>query len=228
VLAGHPDLATVLDASVVWQALLPRTALRGDSSNLLTVHGAGPCTHLRFNIFPDGGVARLRVHGRPVPDWARLGQNGREIDLAAAEHGGLVVAASDMFFGPRHNLIMPGPPLGMQDGWETRRRRGPGHDWAIVQLARAGRIGRIEVDTTHFKGNAPGACSLEACTETDAAVERLIGSADVWTMLLPRTALQPDTRHEFVEEIRATEPATHVRLNVFPDGGVGRLRLWSR
>src|SRR4029077_6461799 len=120
-------------------------------------------THLRFHIDPDGGVARLRVHGEVVPDWARLARFGSEVDLASVENGGLVIAASDMFFGSRHSLVLPGPPLGMHDGWETRRRRGPGHDWAVVKLGARGSVHRIEVDTSHFKGNAPGACSIEGC-----------------------------------------------------------------
>ena len=119
-----------------------------------------PATHLRLRIYPDGGVARLRVHGEVVADWDRLRRQG-DVDLAAVEHGGTVVACSDMFFGSRHNLIMPGDATHMGDGWETKRRRGPGHDWTIVRLGAEGAIRRVEVDTRHFKGNAPGACSLD-------------------------------------------------------------------
>jgi allantoicase len=127
-----------------------------------------------------------------------------------------------MFFGPRHNLILPGPPLSMRDGWETRRRRVPGHDWAVVRLGVPGTPRRVEVDTTHFKGNAPGACSLDG-----AAGEAPGEGAAGWLELLARTDLQPHTRHLFEGEIRRVGEVTHVRLNVFPDGGVGRLRVWG-
>jgi allantoicase len=143
---------------------------------------------VRLNIFPDGGVARLRVYGDCVPDWDRLRRRG-EIDLAAAEHGGFVVACSDMFFGSRHNLIMPGDAHNMGDGWETKRRRGPGHDWTIVRLGAPGTIGRVEVDTRHFKGNAPGACSLEASLIEGAPTDLVTGPGIEWRELMPRRAL---------------------------------------
>src|SRR5262249_33617056 len=118
-------------------------------------------THVKLAIFPDGGVARLRVHGEVAPRWSRLSAFGGPIDLAALEHGAIVESCSDMFFGSRTNLIKPGPSRSMADGWETRRRRGPGNDWAIVRLAAAGTIERLEIDTSHFKGNAPGRCTVE-------------------------------------------------------------------
>jgi allantoicase len=131
-----------------------------------------------------------------------------------------------MFFGHRHNLIMPGRALDMSDGWETKRRRGPGHDWTIIRLGKRGRIRRIEVDTAHFKGNFPESCSLEG---TDASAHALDDTAAAaasvsWTELLPRTRLQAHTRHFFDEEIKDVGPLTHLRFNIYPDGGVSRLR----
>ena len=219
-LPGQPTPAELLAQDLPWHPLLERSALAGDSPNPfpVTAGAAGePVTHLRFTIYPDGGVARLRVHGEARPDWAELARRG-EVDLAAALHGGRVLAASDMFFGHRHHLVLPGPPRGMHDGWETRRRRGPGNDWVVVELGRPGRPRRIEVDTTHFKGNAPAACSLEGCPPGAWA-----GEATDWRPLLPRTPLQPHTRHELFVE--AAEPVSHVRLQIYPDGGVARLRI---
>jgi allantoicase len=138
------------------------------------------------------------------------------------EHGGYVVSCSDMFYGNRQNLILPGPSLGMHDGWETKRRRGPGHDWAVVRLAARGVVRRAVVDTTHFKGNAPGSCTLEAC-DAGGAAEPAPSAA--WRELLPRTQLQAHTAHEFLDELNDVGAVTHVRLNIHPDGGVARLRL---
>jgi len=199
-----------------WRELLPRSPLQGDSENLFEVASVEAVTHLRFNIFPDGGVARLRIHGEIVPEWRRTGGLANEIDLAAVENGGDVLTCSDMFFGPKHNLIMPGRAHNMSDGWETRRRRGPGHDWVIIRLAAEGRIRRIELDTNHFKGNYPDTASIE-------------GSADgeSWTELLPRTKLQAHTRHFFIDALLTDGPYTQLRLNVYPDGGVSRLRVWG-
>ncbi len=210
-----------------WVELLPKVALQGDAQNRFALSNPQRFTHLRFNIFPDGGVARLRAYGTVAPDWAQLAASGSELDLAAVENGGLVLAASDMFFGSRHNLIMPGRAQTMGEGWETRRRRGPGHDWAIVQLGAAGTVRRVEVDTSHFKGNYPESCSLEAVSAAGAGVEELTRAGTAWKELLPRTKLAADTRHNFEKEVLAVGAVTHVRLNIFPDGGVARLRVFG-
>jgi allantoicase len=196
--------------------VLPATTLEGDTHNLIEVPAGRAATHVRLRIFPDGGVARLRVYGTVMPDWDRLRRRG-DVDLAAVENGGTVVACSDMFFGSRHNLIMPGDAVNMGDGWETRRRRGPGHDWTIVKLGAEGTIRRVEIDTRHYKGNAPGACSLEVSRDQQT-----------WAPLLARTALQPHARHMFEDELREAGDVGYARLNIFPDGGVGRLRLFGR
>ena len=215
-LDGCPDVPTLLSPDVPWRDLLTRSALKGDRKNPFATEPRDRVTHVRLNIFPDGGVARLRVYGRPRPGWSRLAARP-EIDLASLEHGGLVVDASDMFYGHRHNLILPGPPRGMADGWETQRRRGPGHDWAVIELARPGHVHRVEVDTTPFIGNAPGRCSIE--------VSEAPGSE--WHVLLPETRVQPNTRQTFDRELRRVDRASHARFNIFPDGGVGRLRLYG-
>jgi allantoicase len=218
---GYPAAADL--AGLDWVEAMPRERLEGDAHNLFAIDHAPRATHLRLRIFPDGGVARLRAYGEVVADWTSLGRRG-EVDLAAAEYGGRVVACSDMFFGSRHNLIMPGDARSMGEGWETRRRRGGGHDWTVVRLAAMGTIQRAEIDTRYFKGNAPGACSLEGCDS----------SADVpddgarWRELMPDTALLPDTRHVFERELTVAAGVTHVRLNIYPDGGVARLRLFGR
>lgn len=204
-----------------WREALAKTALAGDSHNYFAIADGRRATHLRLRIYPDGGVARLRVYGEVAADWTRLAARG-EVDLAAAVHGAFVVSCSDMFFGSRHNLIMPGDARNMGDGWETKRRRGPGHDWIVVRLAAKGRIQRIELDTSHFKGNAPGACSLEVCVSNAAVPEERAA----WHQLVPKTPLQPDAHHSFEPKAAPVE-ATHARLNIFPDGGVARLRLFG-
>jgi allantoicase len=162
------------------------------------------------------------VYGEPVRD--PLLRPGVTADLAALVNGGLVVDCSDMFFGHRHNLILPGRSTHMGDGWETQRRRGPGHDWIVVRLSARGSIARIEVDTDHFKGNAPESCSVEVCDVPNLTPELLSGGDPGWTTLLPRTALQADAPHGFDV---SGGPATHARLAIYPDGGIARLRLFG-
>lgn len=224
-LEGQPNVEGLTDELIAWTEILKQSQLQGDSLNPFTIDAAERFTHLRFKIYPDGGVARLRVYGEVLPDWERLARRG-ELDLAAVENGGLVLSCSDMFFGHRHNLIMPGRAINMSDGWETKRRRGPGYDWSIIKLGARGLIERVEVDTAHFKGNFPESFSLEACDVGEVKIEDLSNLS--WREILPRTRLQAHTRHFFDEEIKKAGPSTHVRFNIYPDGGVSRLRIFGR
>jgi allantoicase len=209
-------------AELPFRPLLAKSPLKGNRANPFELTGKpSRVTHLRLNIFPDGGVARLRVHGEAVPDESVFAE-GREVDLAALENGALVVSASDMHYGNPQNLLLPGRSTHMADGWETRRRRGPGHDWCIVRLARRGVIERVELDTDHYKGNAPGHVMLES---TDAGPA--FNAAKVrWRILVPKASVEPHARQRW--DGRKAQAATHVRLNIYPDGGVARLRLLGR
>lgn len=223
-LPGRPDAARLRRAR--WVEILPPSSLGAGSSNLFPMEESGPWTHVRLNIFPDGGVARLRLYGEVEVDLSRLAR--RTVDLASVRLGGLVLAASDMHFGSRDALIRPGRSKTMADGWETRRRRGPGHDWALVRLAGPGVVSKVEIDTAHFKGNAPESASLEGCLAPRLGRDALPGSRARWTEILPRTSLRPHARHRFEGALEARGPFTHVRLNIFPDGGVSRLRIHGR
>ena len=224
---GDPSISQLEASATAWRAVLPKSSLNGDSKNLFPIAPSGRTTHLRFKIYPDGGVARLRVHGEVVSDWPAIGRAGGEIDLAAVERGGWVVLSSDMFFGSRNNLIMPGRSAGMHDGWETRRRRGPGHDWCIVRLGAPGKITRVEVDTSHFKGNFPESCSLEVCTTPRDLIDPKALEVLPWKEILPRTKLQADSLHVYASELLKRGEATHARFHIYPDGGVARLRIFG-
>jgi allantoicase len=232
--AGVDDDVTAL-ARLPWVELLEQSPLLPDSQNLFGARPRGPVSHVRLNIFPDGGVARLRVFGRVAPRWGSSARDAEVAahvpagldDLAAVKNGGLALACSDAFFGPMNNLLHPGRGVNMGDGWETRRRRGPGHDWILLKLGARGRPQVIEVDTHHFKGNFPDRCSLEsldASASPSARITELLASP-AWSPLLPEAPLSADTRHFF--QVPAAAAATHVRLSIFPDGGVSRLRLWG-
>ncbi|HUD36739.1 MAG TPA: allantoicase [Streptosporangiaceae bacterium] len=201
-----PELATL-----AWHELVPRSPAQGDSPNSYPVGDRHRWTHIRLSIYPDGGVARLRVHGEIVPDPAFLTGT---IDLAAIENGARVTDCSNAFYSAPSHLLMPGRARDMSDGWENSRRRDDSHDYVEIRLAGAGYIHHAEIDTTCFVGNAPGWIRLTATDTPDQAS---------WRDLLPRTRVQPDTRHRF--RLADKRPATHVRLDVIPDGGLSRLRL---
>ncbi len=225
--------------SANWRELIPKTRIQPHSENHIAAPANDPArtTHVRLNIHPDGGVARFRAHGEVLPDWESILARMPIPDLAAIEHGGLTLACSDEFFSRPLNLIMPGRATNMGDGWETRRRRGHGYDWVILRLGRRAEIQRLLIDTNHFKGNYPDTCSVEVCdmpgrsAHNNADIASLrpgAANSPPWRELLPRTKLEAHREHTFERELQSTGPATHLRLNIHPDGGVSRLRVFGR
>jgi allantoicase len=203
----------LLDPAVEWTELVPRTAVGGHAENAFAIHVERRFTHLRLRQHPDGGVARLRVLGEVAPDPAWLAALGT-FDLVALENGGTVEDASDRFYSPPEHTILPGRSRKMDDGWETRRRRDKGNDWIQYRLVEQGVIRAVEIDTAYLKGNSAGWAELSVRNRADGE----------WTQLLQRVRLQPDTVHRFLVD---AIPATHVRIEIFPDGGISRLRLYG-
>jgi allantoicase len=245
-IGNHPAFASVegLDAADgtplqelrqrPFHELLAQAPLLPGTQNLFVAKPAGVVSHVRLNIFPDGGVARFRVYGNVAARWATPvldsatseHVSGELFDLAAVENGALALACSDAHFGNMNELLLRERALDMRSGWETRRRRGPGHDWVVIQLAARGRARVIEVDTQHFKGNYPERCAIDLLDAAGARPSDLVARTD-WHEVLPETRLEADKRHFFARELRAVGPATHLRLRIFPDGGVSRLRVWG-
>jgi len=213
------------DAAADWQPLLPRADLQGDRHNLFTLTGGGPVSHLRLSIFPDGGIARFRAYGVVAFDWSA--QDDSAVDLVALERGGCALAWSDSHYGAPNALLAPGGGVNMGDGWETRRRRGPGYDWVLLRLGHPGRIESVVVDTAHFKGNFPHSCALQAGLAGDGDVAAIAAAAEAWPTLLPQTELAADSEHVF-DTLADLGPVDHIRFCIHPDGGVSRLRLIGR
>jgi allantoicase len=242
--------AAKTQTKIEWVEVLEQSPLRAGSHNLFCVAGSHPATHLRLTITPDGGVARLRVFGEvlsrwdaPIDEQAAAQLEGDMVDLAALRHGGRALACSDMFFAPMNNLIAPGRSTYMGGGWETRRKRGPGHDWILLELGAPGRLGVVEVDTGHFHGNHAQRCSLWGVHAPGARLADLLARdrrEGGWHEVLPASAIAPERwqrifaerplgpdRREFFTDLEQRGPFTHVRLETFPDGGVARLRLYG-
>jgi allantoicase len=243
---NHPAFASVEAVSVDpetptsellqlgFRQLVAQSPLLPTSRNLFVTEPLGVVSHVRLNIFPDGGVARLRCYGRVAPgqrESALDEETARRLtapalDLAALENGALALACSDAHFGGMNNLLLPGRALDMGSGWETRRRRGAGHDWIVIRLGARGTPRLLEIDTNHFKGNFPDRCALDVIDAPDSRPTDLLTS-EAWRPLLPETPLAAHTRHFYQQELLTPSPATHVRLRIFPDGGVSRLRVWG-
>jgi allantoicase len=210
-----------------WKPLLPATDLKGNSQHLLAIDSSQIWTHLRLNIFPDGGVARLRIYGEVTPDWKQYAPDDL-IDLLAVENGGRALCCNDEHFGSMHNLNLQGRGINMGDGWETARRRVPGNDWVILALGHPGTIQRVEIDTAHFKGNYPDRAALQAAYTSTTSMQELQAESVAWPALLPQTKLGMDRQHFFEKELADCGVISHVRLSIFPDGGVSRLRIIGR
>ena len=215
------------DEQTQWTTLVDIVELQGDHHHYLTVDNEQTWTHLRLNIFPDGGIARLRIYGQIHCDWQNKDKSIIH-ELSAMENGGRAIAWNDAHFGQASNLIAPGKGINMGDGWETRRRREPGNDWCILELGHPGVIEEILVDTAFFKGNYPDRCSIQAALVAQSTTQSLTTQSMFWPVLLPEQKLAMDTEFLFRDEISDIGPVSHVRLNIIPDGGISRLRLFGK
>ncbi len=216
------------DDQTVWFELLAATSLGASAHHFREIASDRPVTHLRLNIYPDGGVARLRVYGEPHFDWSDADSNGLH-EVSALALGGRVVACSNAHYGVPWRVLMSGRGVNMGDGWETRRRREPGNDWCIVALGHLGTIEKIEVDTAHFKGNYPDRISVQAARVTYGTDQSLTTQAMFWPWLLGEQKTEMDRQHFYSgEQLAQLGPVTHVKLNTYPDGGISRLRVWAR
>ncbi len=210
-----------------WIEILPSVSLEGDAHHFHEIVSPKAFSHVRLNIYPDGGVARLRVYGEPRCDWDKRDADDI-VDLLAVENGGRAIICNNQHYGTIQNLNMPGRGINMGDGWETRRRREPGNDWAILALGHRGFISSVEIDTAHFKGNYPDQCSLQAANINGGTHDSLVTQSMFWQTLLPPQKMQMDAVHRYDTEIQDMGAISHVRFNIIPDGGVSRLRLFGR
>ena len=218
---GDPDDKTK------WTEILGAVSLGPSAHHFHAIDSGEAWTHLRLHIYPDGGVARLRVYGEPVPSWESKDRNAMH-ELSLANNGGRILAYNNAHYGSVWTLLTKGRGINMGDGWETRRRREPGHDWIIVKLGGTGVIEKIEVDTCHYKGNYPDSCSLQAALVTSATDKSIVTAAMFWPELMAQQKLQADHIHEFSGAMIAKlGPVNCVKLNIHPDGGVSRLRIFG-
>ncbi|WP_199254341.1 allantoicase [Mycolicibacterium mengxianglii] len=208
---GYPSVQELVEKAE-WTTIVERSDVNGDTRNPFEVASSRRWTHVRLSIYPDGGVARFRVHGEGLLDPS-FAEN-MTVDLAALENGGRITACSNMFYGSPNNLLLPGTSRTMGEGWETSRRRDTGNDWVQIRLASQGVLQAVELDTSYFVGNAPGSARLSG-KDGDGA----------WFDLLPTIDLLPDTRHRFL--VDSDRPMTEARLDIYPDGGMARLRLFG-
>lgn len=213
------------DSTTLWTEIIPQTDVLPNEQNPIPCGNEQRWSHLRLRIYPDGGVARLRAFGEVLADRDNY-LDDEMVDLASVALGGRGVSASDQFYSSTDNLIMPGRGVNMGDGWETRRRRDENNDWAIIKLGKTGTVRKVLLDTAHLRGNYPDRFSLDGCFEPDAPVP---SDNAIWSPILQQNRLCPDREHTYTREVVCppNKVFSHVRLNIFPDGGVSRLRVFG-
>lgn len=219
------DGTATLDSN--WRELIAPSASRASDHHLFALDDPEPVNHVLLRIYPDGGVARLRVYGQIVHANDASSEATERLDLVSVLQGGRVVALSDAHFGRADHLLYPDRGLNMGDGWETRRRREPGNEWCIIALGQPGIISDIEIDTAHFKGNYPYQVSVQAAYLPDVPDAALPALSIYWPDLLSPQQVGPDQIHHFTPHALTDQPITHIRLNAIPDGGISRIRLWG-
>jgi allantoicase len=209
-----------------WFEILPPKTLQGNQHHYFEIKPSNKVNYLKITIFPDGGIARLRVYGKPLVNWDKISPS-EPLDFASAENGAYVISTNNEHFGLASNLLKPSRGENMGDGWETRRRREPGYDWCLIALAGPVNVQKIEIDTHHFKGNFPDQCSIQGFLVEGGTDESIVTQCMFWPFILPAQKLQMDHQHFYTTELELNAPISHLRLNIFPDGGVSRLRVWG-
>ena len=210
-----------------WVSLITKSSLIGDQKNNFNIETNVIINYVRLQIFPDGGVARLRLFGEVKYDWSKF-NNNELIELSSLNLGGSIITYNNAHYGDVSALLSEGRGKTMGDGWETRRRREPGNDWIIIKLAKKSIVKNIEIDTAHFKGNFPDQASIQATSNSEKInVENIIENSEKWDFILNKTKLKADSVHKFSLDLNSQKEATHIRLNIYPDGGVSRLRIFG-
>ena len=208
-----------------WTTILPKKKVKADSHHFFSVKNKQIFTYIKFNIFPDGGVARLRLYGS-IAKSKKL--KNKKINLASLLDGASIIACNNEHFGKAENILAPGKAKNMGDGWETRRRRDKGHDWLIINSIDGGAIDKIEISTHHFKGNFPNHCSIQAAYLPAKSSKQIVNSSNKWKYLLKNTKLSANKTHRFKNSLMKKDKINHIKINIFPDGGISRFRIFGK
>ena len=210
-----------------WKTLLSKKKAKANSHHEFNIKSKSTISHIRLNIFPDGGVARLRVFGSI--DKEKIKFKNKKINLASLNDGATIIACNNEHFGKAENILATGKAKNMGDGWETRRRRNKGYDWLILNSINGSQISDIEISTHHFKGNFPSHCSLQAAyIPKIKSIRSIIKKSVKWKFLLNKVKLNANKTHKFKNKLMKNNKINLIKLNIFPDGGISRIKIFGR
>tara|TARA_B110000003_G_scaffold113211_1_gene115779 strand:+ start:172 stop:1161 length:990 start_codon:yes stop_codon:yes gene_type:complete len=210
-----------------WKNIIGKKKIKANSHHLFNVTSKSIFTHIKLNIFPDGGVARLRLYGNISKENNKL--TNKTINLASLLNGASVIACNNEHFGKAENILAPGKAKNMGDGWETRRRRNKGSDWLILNSIKGKKIDKIEISTHHFKGNFPSHCSLQAAFIVNKkSSTSIVKSSTKWKFLMQKVTLSANKTHKFKNKLMKNNKINFIKINIFPDGGISRFKIFGK
>ena len=214
------------DKNSKWTTILKKKPTKANSHHFFNIKNKSIFTHIKLNIFPDGGVARIRIYGS-----MEILKNftGKVLNLTSVLHGATPIACNNEHFGRAENILAPGMGKNMGDGWETRRSRGKNFDWLIIKCATAGKINKIQIDTHHFKGNYPDKCSIQAAfIDKKISSRAIVNNSKKWKLLLNKVKLYAHKKHNFKNNLMKSKKINYIKINIFPDGGISRIRVFGK
>ena len=209
-----------------WITILKKKPTKANSHHFFNIKNKSIFTHIKLNIYPDGGIARIRIYGS-----MKILKNftGKVLNLTSVLYGATPIACNNEHFGRAENILAPGIGKNMGDGWETRRSRGKNFDWLIIKCAAAGKIKKIQIDTHHFKGNYPDKCSIQAALINKKISGRaIVNNSKKWKLLLNKVKLRAHQKHNFKNNLMKDKKVNYIKINIFPDGGISRIRVFGK
>ena len=210
-----------------WEIILNKKKLGPDRNHNFKINNHSTFNFIKLNIFPDGGVARIRLNG--IVDLEKINLSGKNVNLSSILNGSTIVGCNNEHFGKAENVLSPGTGVNMGDGWETRRSRGKNFDWIIIKFGKPGIIDRLEIDTHHFKGNYPESLTVQSAFITDKTnSNKLLANSKNWKTFLEKTKLKPHKKHLFKSKINKKNKINCLKINIFPDGGISRIRAFGK
>jgi len=216
----------ILNKNSKWIKIVKKKIAKPNSHHFFNIKNKSTFSHVKLNIYPDGGVARIRIYGSMQ---IKKKFDNKIINLTSVLNGATPIACNNEHFGRAENVLAPGMGKNMGDGWETRRSRGKNFDWLILKCAAVGKIKKIQIDTHHFKGNYPDKCSLQATyLNTKMSSKNIVKKSKKWKFLLNNVKLYAHRKHNFKNMLMKNKKVNYIKINIFPDGGISRIRVFGR
>ena len=216
-----------LSKNTNWKTILNKKKLGPNNNHNFKIKNHSTFNFIKLNIFPDGGIARLKLNGKV--DLEKINLKGKNVNLSLISNGSTIVSCNNEHFGKAENVLSPGVGVNMGDGWETRRSRGKNFDWIIIKFGMPAILNKLEIDTHHFKGNYPETFTVQSALISNKAIsKKIVKNSKKWKLLLGKNKLKPHKKHSFKSKTFKKNKVNYLKINIFPDGGISRVRAFGQ